>query len=126
MATGKINLQCDIAVRDILCVAIRDYATAAYPPGGSDCAQVSHAALMDLAALIEQGIHANSGSVLVSRRPRALVKAAITYYYDRLDAEQGTASTRQRELLASLLKENPVGAADLQAAAAADREASLT
>ena len=120
MAAGKLNLQCDTAVRDILCTAIREYAIAAYPPGGSDCAQVSHAALMDLAAGIEAGITSDSDSVLISRRPRAMVKAAITYYYDRLDAAQGSVSTQQRALLASVLKETPVRVGDLQAAAAAD------
>jgi len=96
MATGKLKLQCDTTVRDILCTAIREYASAAYPPGGSDCAQVSHAALMDLAASIEAGITPEHASVMISRRPRAMVKAAITYYYDRLDAEQGGVSTQQR------------------------------
>lgn len=120
MATTKINLQCDIPVRDIVCAAIRDYAFAAYPEGSSDCAQVARSALLDLAAQIETGIHAGSEAVLISRRPRAMVKAAFTWYYDRLDAEQGGDSTRQRERLQSLLREQPVRRADLDAARAAD------
>jgi hypothetical protein len=80
MATAKINLQCDPPVRDILCLAIRDYAHAAYPEGGSECAQVARYTLLDLAAQIEAGINPDSGAVLISRRPRAMVKAAITYY----------------------------------------------
>lgn len=120
MASGKLKLQCDTTVRDILCTAIREYAMAAYPPGGSDCAQVSHAALMDLAAEIESGITPENACILISRRPRAMVKAAITYHYDRLDAEQGGVTTQQRELLVSVLQENPVMAADLQSAAAVD------
>jgi hypothetical protein len=49
-----------------------------------------------------------------------MVKAAFTWYYDRLDAEQGGDSTRQREHLQSLLREQPVHGADLDAARAAD------
>jgi len=120
MATTKIKLQCDVPVRDIVCAAIRDYALAAYPEGGSDCAQVARSALLDLAAQIEAGIHANSAAVLISRRPRAMVKAAFTWYYDRLDAEQGGDSIHQRECLQSLLREQSVQRADLDAARAAD------
>ncbi len=120
MVTTKINLQCDVQVRDIVCAAIRDYARAAYPEGGSDCAQVARSALLDLAAQIEAGIHAGSEAVLISRRPRAMVKAAFSWYYDRLDAEQGGDSIRQRECLQSLLRGQPVRRADLDAARAAD------
>ena len=49
MANAKITLQCDIPVRNILCAAIRDYACAACPEGGSECAQVARYTLPDLA-----------------------------------------------------------------------------
>jgi hypothetical protein len=123
MASGNIQLQCDIPVRDLLCGAIRDYAHAAYPVGGSDCAQVARYTLLELAARIEQGISPDTGSVQVSRRPRAMVKAALDYYFDRLDQQTGTASLQQRALLESLLKESPVNVADLDRARAIDAQA---
>ena len=123
MATGRINLQCDVAVRDILCTAIRDYAHAAYPPGGSDCAQVARYTLLELAQQIEQGIREDNGSLLISRRPRAMLRAALEYYYDRLDEAQQGSSLHRRELMAGLLKEQAVSQADLQAAQAADTTA---
>ena len=49
MAAKKITLQCDVPVRDIVCSAIRDYARAAYPEGGSECAQVARYTLLELA-----------------------------------------------------------------------------
>jgi hypothetical protein len=52
MATRKIVLCCDIPVRDILCAAIREYAHAAYPEGGSDCAQLAPYTLLELAAAV--------------------------------------------------------------------------
>ncbi|MDH3980584.1 MAG: hypothetical protein OEU91_08740 [Gammaproteobacteria bacterium] len=123
MAAGKINLQCDTAVRDILCTAIRDYAHAAYPAGGSDCAQVARYTLLDLAREIEEGIREDGGSVLISRRPRAMIKAALEYYFDRLDQAQQDTSTHRRKLMAGLLKEQAVSRVELDAAQAADAAA---
>jgi hypothetical protein len=123
MAAGKINLQCDAAVRDILCTAIRDYAHAAYPAGGSDCAQVARYTLLDLAREIEEGIHEDNGSVLISRRPRAMIKAALEYYFDRLDQAQQDTSLHRRKLMAGLLQEQAVSRVELDAAQAADAAA---
>jgi hypothetical protein len=123
MAAGKISLRCDTAVRDILCTAIRDYAHAAYPAGGSECAQVARYTLLELAREIEQGIGEESASMLISRRPRAMVRAALEYYFDRLDQAQRGTSLHQRELMAGLLKEQLVSQAELQAAQDADASA---
>ncbi len=123
MAAGKINLQCDTAVRDILCTAIRDYAHAAYPEGGSECAQVARYTLLDLAREIEDGICEDNGSVLISRRPRAMIKAALEFYFDRLDQAQQDTSLHQRKLMAGLLKEQAVSWVELDAAQAADASA---
>jgi hypothetical protein len=123
MASGKINLQCDTAVRDILCTAIRDYACAAYPEGGSECAQVARYTLLELAQQIENGIREGNGAVLISRRPRAMVRASLEYYFDRIDqAQQGT-SLHQRELMIGLLKEQAVSGDELAAAQAVDASA---
>jgi len=115
-----ITLRCDVGVRDILCLAIREYAHAAYPDGGSDCARVARYTLLELAQLIDDGITSDRGHVEISRRPRAMVKAAIVYYFDRQDAESGAASARQRELMLGMLKGTAVTLDDLAAAAAVD------
>jgi hypothetical protein len=120
MASGKIQLHCDIPVRDLLCSAIRDYAHAAFPVGGSECAQLARYTLLELVTRIEQGISADVGTVAISRRPRAMMRAALGYYFDRLDQHQQAPSVQQRALLASLLQEHPVTAVDLARARAAD------
>ena len=120
MAARKITLHCDVAIRDILCAAIRDYAHAAYPEGGSECAQLAHYTLLELAAGIGAGITEQNASVEISKRPRAMVKAALEYYFNRMDDAQGTTSTRQRQLFAELLEEKTVTSSDLQAAAASE------
>ena len=108
-------------MRNILCTAIRDYAYAAYPEGGSECAQVARYTLLELATQIETGIDHDAASVHISRRPRAMVRAAIAWFYDRQDAEQGGESGQQRALLLSLLQGERVGQAELEQAASKDR-----
>jgi hypothetical protein len=120
MTARKITLRCDSAVRDIACAAIRDYAHAAYPEGGSECAQVARYTLLELAADIDAGIAEHSETVEISKRPRAMLKAAFEYYFNRMDETLGVTSTHQRRLFAELLDEKKVTASELQAAAATD------
>ena len=116
----KIKLCCDVTVRDVLCTAIREYAHAAYPEGGSECAQVARYTLLELAADIDAGIAEDNETVEVSKRPRAMVKAALEYYFNRADAAQGLTSSHQRALFDGLLQEQKVTCSDLEAAMAAD------
>ncbi len=121
MAAGTITIACDDEVRDILCRAIRDYAFAAYPRGGSDCAQVARYTLLELASQIETGIAGGRVTVEISKRPRAMIKAAVQYHFDRADMDNGAGSQRQRELFTELLHGIPVTRDRLAAAIAADR-----
>ncbi len=120
MASRKIILRCDIPVRDILCIAIREYAHAAYPEGGSECAQVARYTLLQLAAEINDGISAEKVSVEISKRPRPMVKAALELYFNRQDEACATTSMHQCELFVSLLSGEAVTRVELEAAVAAD------
>lgn len=121
MASRKILLRCDVPTRDILCSAIREYAFAAYPPGGSECAQLARYTLMELAAEIDAGISADNISVEISKRPKPMIKAALEYYFNRQDDACGTTSLHQRELFVSLLNGEPVSRVGMEAAVAADK-----
>ncbi len=121
MAAGKLTLACDGVIGAILCTAIREYAHAAYPPGGSDCAQVARYTLLELANQIEAGSAGAAGVVEISRRPRAMIRAALQYHFDRADAEHDAVSVQQRALFDELLREVPVTRERLEAALAADR-----
>ena len=116
----RIKLCCDVVVRDILCIAIREYAHAAYPEGGSECAQLARYTLLELAAEIDAGITGDNNTVEISKRPRAMVKAALEYYFNRADDAQGSGSIRQRALFERLLQEQQVTRSDLEAAMLAD------
>lgn len=120
MPPATITLQCDLAVKEILCRAIREYAYTAYPEGGSDCAQVARYTLLELAQQIDAGITSDQQQVEISRRPRVMVKAAIEYYFDRQDVAADSGSARQRDLLNSLLQGGVVTRDELAAAVAAD------
>jgi len=120
MPPATITLQCDLAVKEILCRAIREYAYAAYPEGGSDCAQVARYTLLELARQIDTGITSERQQVDISRRPRVMVKAAIEYYFDRQDVATGGSSARQRDLLNGMLRGGMVTRDELAAALAAD------
>ena len=91
-----------------------------FPTDFSECAQVARYTLLELAADIDAGITDNNETVEISKRPRAMVKAAIEYYFNRMDDARGVTSTHQRRLFVELLEEKTVTSSDLQAAAAED------
>ena len=119
-ARKKIRLCCDPDIRDILFTAIREYAHAAYPVGGTECAQLARYTLLELAAEIEAGITGENESIEVSKRPRAMVRAALEYYFNCRDETQGLTSTHQRALFERLLQEQAVMRSDLEVALVAD------
>lgn len=79
-----LRIECPAAMQQALSTAIREYAAAAYPSGGSECGQVARQALMDAAEKLETGF-ADSGGVSaeLSRRLRAHVKAALSFYVEQ-------------------------------------------
>jgi hypothetical protein len=120
MVPRALTLHCDIEVKDLLCRAIREYAHAAYPEGGSECAQVARYTLLEAAAAIDAAITTDHDEAVISRRLRTTVQAAIDYHFDRQDAGSGTGSAHQRALFAGLLAGEPLSRAVLAAAEAAD------
>ena len=63
-----------------LAAALSGYATAAFPPGGSECAQVSRETLLESAREIAaQG--ASAAGAHLRRRQRTLLKAAVQWYF---------------------------------------------
>jgi len=121
MATKTFSLHCDAAVKGIVTAALREYAHAAYPEGGSECAQVARYTLLQAADTVEAGIRNEAGEVRLSRRLRTQLKAALEYYFDRHDKQTASASVQQRIRFTELLKGSPLYASDLDAARLADQ-----
>jgi len=63
-----------------LAQALSSYANAAFPPGGSDCAQVSRETLLESARQIAAQAAGATGAQL-RRRQRTLFKAALQWYF---------------------------------------------
>ena len=64
----------------LLAEAINSYALAAYPPGGSECAQVSRETLQESARTIASDAASEHGAQL-RRRQRTQLKAAVKWYF---------------------------------------------
>lgn len=87
MHKKTVSLDCDMRLAQALATAVRAYADAAYPPGGSECAQVARAALMDAAAGFEGH---REGPLVVRKRLLPQLKAAVRWYLSQerpLDVE---------------------------------------
>lgn len=76
MKTRLVSLNCDPSQASELAEVIRTYAMAAYPPGGSECAQVAREALLDAAGQIagHQG-----GPLQVRKRLLPQFRAAVRW-----------------------------------------------
>lgn len=93
MKSKTFTVRCSAEQAAALAQALRAYAEAAYPPGGSECAQVARETLRDSAAAIEQAASSDQGAQL-RRRQRALIRTAVAWYHNDQqqddDAEGGT------------------------------------
>jgi hypothetical protein len=79
-----VRIDCDRETAAALAEAIRTYAEAAYPPGGSECAQVAHQALKDTARSIDSAAAAGAaGGLEIPRRQRAMLKTAVDWYLEQ-------------------------------------------
>lgn len=87
------------------------------------CAQVARYTLLEFADQVAAGINANRRSAEISRRQRAMLKAATEYHFDHRDVQPGSASLHQRALFQGLLQEQALTGLELAAAAAADQAA---
>ena len=83
--------------RALLADAIRCFAHAAYPPGGSDCAQVSRETLFTTAATIESSTEMPQ----ISTRHRVLLRQAVQWYCANIEI---LADGRRDELAEALLQ----------------------
>ena len=77
MKRKTVMVSCDGPTAHRLARAIRAYTDAAYPEGGSECAQVARSALLDTAASCDAH---ESGDLAMRRRQLALLRACVRWY----------------------------------------------
>ena len=76
MKSKTRDFELDTEQARMLSIAVRTYAHAAFPDGGSECAQVSREALLDTAGLC--GAH-RGGQISLRRRQLPLLRAAVRW-----------------------------------------------
>lgn len=88
-------LSCGDNACALVATILRDYASAAYPPGGSECAQATRESLLQLADTIGNA----EDHATINNRQRPFLKSAINWYY-----EDVTDNPQQHALLLERLK----------------------
>ena len=78
MQRRSIGIRCDHPTAARLAEATRGYVDAAYPPGGSECAQAARNALLDTARLCEAH---QAGELVLRRRQLALLRSVVHWYF---------------------------------------------
>ena len=89
-----ITLKAPFAAIQTLADVIKAYVAAAYPAGGSECAQSAREALLTTGQQIINGYDTASGSVDISRRIKAHLKSALEYY-PQTQTERTESATRE-------------------------------
>ena len=100
----ELVLHGPLSLVETLCRAIRLYAAAAYPAGGSECAQSAREAMLNAAQQLEAQFDIQTETTRMSRRISSHVKAAVDYYYDQPEQREDDVQQRHKELLLSVLK----------------------
>ena len=90
MKRKTLLIRCDARQAALLAEALSTYAEAAYPRGGSECAQAARETLLDSAAVIARD--AGGDGAEVSRRQRGLLRTAIRWYWDERGEPRQAAS----------------------------------
>jgi hypothetical protein len=84
MARDKLmSLNVDEVQLSELVAVLQRYAHAAWPPGGSECAQASREALLTAAETMREGFAAHPGEAQFNRRQRATFRAALEYHLEQ-------------------------------------------
>lgn len=90
--------------RAVLADAIRCFAHAAYPPGGSECAQVARETLTTTAGTIADG----GDTPQVSTRHRTLLRQAVQWYCENIEGLDDSRREAMAAAMLQLLKGEPV------------------
>lgn len=96
MKRKTVSIACEQHTAQQLGEAIRAYTQAAYPKGGSDCAQVARAALLDAAKSCDDHDH---GDLALRRRQLALLRACVRWYFSEQGPGDIESGSQLRELL---------------------------
>jgi hypothetical protein len=80
LKSRTLLIRCDPGQAVLLAEALSAYVDAAYPRGGSECAQAAREALLDSASAIARDAGAEGAAI--SRRQRGLLRTAVRWYWE--------------------------------------------
>ena len=87
---------------ELISQAMQTYANAAYPPGGSECAQSAREALLVASDSLIKQFDAATNTSTVSRRLRSHIRAAVEYYFDLMSQQDQYVEFDQTAILSIL------------------------
>ena len=99
MKQKRVTVSCEPEAARRLAEAVRAYAHAAFPPGGSECAQVSREALLDTASHCDTH---PGGELALRKRQMPQIRAAVRWYF----SDEGPGAGNDGERLSNLLSRN--------------------
>jgi len=91
------DVDCDHSIAQALGQAVHAYVNAAYPQGGSECAQVARTTLLDTA---EQCFAHRAGVLRLRRRQLSQLRAATRWWFSENAAEDVESRRALERLLA--------------------------
>lgn len=113
---AHIQIDCSITVRNILCEALRNYASYALADIHSARSLMSRLALMRVVKSIETHRYSRFNPLQIRRELHSQCVQAINHHYDRIEKQLNTRVNEQRRLMLSLLNGQSVLDHDLDAA----------
>ena len=95
MKKRRLNFSCADNACQQLAEIISAYSLAAFPIGGSECAQATRESLLDMASRLSKCEEASS---LINTRQIPMLRSAINWYYSEIETD----NTQQKTLLMQL------------------------
>ncbi|RDH81604.1 MAG: hypothetical protein DIZ80_16160 [endosymbiont of Galathealinum brachiosum] len=117
-----IEIQCNEAMKDIICSSLRNFAYLAYPKAhNSECNLVASDALLNAADYFEKHF-SECGAGLLNRRMRMMVKTAIETHYKILSELKNHSTEKQCEVMLKVCKGDLVNNEELIEAEQLDQQ----
>ncbi len=96
MKRREVKVDCDQASAQRLAMVVRQFALAAYPPGGSDCGQAAREALLGTA---DRCATHPGGDLLLPRRQLPQLRSAVAWYFSEQEPDSAALGMQLGQLL---------------------------
>ena len=119
----QLTLRCSQSMAELLADILRQYANAAYPKGGSECAQSARQSLLTSADELMGNWDSDLQTTQLSKRLRVMAKAAVRYHVESLVREEDLSVDARQAYLLSVFAGELIDDTGYNAAQQRDRSA---